>query len=250
MNFYLWALLVTLVGIIILYFWAGKWGLKGIKYLYLYFLLCLPLSFLVNFAIKQPLGSLLLSLFNLGEDRQNWPLWFLPIANLLAPFTEEGIKLLPIAFSDVRNFLNEKKMALILGITFGACFGIGETWLLAILFTQKMPGFATGSFWLLIGFFYERLLAVIGHGCMTAIVFIGFKHNFLKYYLIAVAFHYFANVGAALYQSGYLSAEVAYVPIFGIFILLFSYIFRIERQLRKLENIPTKGLILYKRGEQ
>lgn len=249
MNFYLWSFLVTLVIIIFFHFWIRSWELKEFKYLYLYLFLCLPLSLLVNQAIKRPLGLLLLSSLNLGGDPKNWPLWFLPIANLIAPFTEEGIKLLPIIFSEVRKSLNEKKMALILGLIFGAGFGIGEVWYLAILFTQQMPNLATASFLPLIGFFSERVLAVIAHGCMTAIILMGFKRNLLKYYLIGVAFHYFINFGAVLYQSGRASLDVSYIPILVMLFLLVSYIFRIERQLHTLEDTPTKGSILYKKGE-
>jgi uncharacterized membrane protein YhfC len=247
MNFYIWAFIVTIAGLAILYLWVGHWGLKEIRYFYLYLILNLPLSPLVNLAIKRPIGLKLLSLFNLSEDPKLWPLWFLPIANLLAPLTEEAIKILPVIFSDLRRALKEKKQALVAGFVLGFGFGIGEAWYLAITFTQKMPEYATGSFLLLFGFFSERTMAVVVHGCMTAIVLMGFHRNFLKYYLLAVLFHYLGNIGAALYQSGRVSGEVAYIPILVVVMLIFYYIFRIEKQLRKETSIAMKEKILYQR---
>ncbi|MGB9721847.1 MAG: YhfC family glutamic-type intramembrane protease [bacterium] len=250
MNFYIWAGIVTVVGLVILYLWVGRWGLREIKYFYLYSLLTLPLSALVNLAVKRPIALKLLALFNLEEEPKLWPLWFLPIGILLAPVTEETIKILPVIFSDLRQVLKEKKKALIAGLILGFGFGIGEAWYLAFSLTQKMPEYASGSFWLLFGFFNERLMAIVVHGCMTAIVLMGFYRNFLKYYLLAVLFHYLGNIGAAFYQSGYLSVEVAYIPIIVVVFLLFSYIFRIERQLRKENNIMKKETILYQRDDR
>lgn len=249
MNFYIWAGIVTIVGLASLYFWVGHWRLKEIRHPYLYILLCLPLSALVNLFIKRPIGLALLSLFNLKKEPKFWPLWFLFIANFIAPLTEEAIKILPVILREVRHSLKNGKKALTFGLLFGFGFGIGEAWYLAAKLTYKMPEFASRSFWHLIGFFGERTLCVLGHGLLTAIVCFGFYKNFIKYYLTAVTFHYLLNAGAALYQKGLISMEIAYIPIIIMFFVLSNYVFRIEEQLRKAYPLPTKEKILYKRED-
>lgn len=251
MNYYIWAFLVTIFSLLLLYLWFGEWGLKEIKYFYVYFLLNLPLSLLVNLSIKKLIFLKLISFFNLSEDPKTWPLYFLPVINLLAPLTEEAIKILPLLFSDLRKAIKEKKKALISGYLLGFSFGIGEAWYLAFSFTKKTPEYATGfsSFWLLSGFFGERLLAVFLHGIMTATVLLGFYKNFFKYYFLAVSFHYLVNIGPALYQTGRLKLEIFYI-LFSLTILLpFYYIFRIERKLREETPIIKKEKTLYQKED-
>ncbi len=193
----------------------------------------LPLSGLINLSIKKSIGLTLCRLLNLNEDITLWPLWFLFIANFISPLTEEAIKILPLIFSSVRNFLKDKKKALAFGQLFGFGFGIGEAWYLAILFTLQMPELAKGDFWYLLGFFSERSMAIVSHGLLTTIVLIGFKETLPKYYLIAVLFHYLMNLGPALYQKRLISAVIAYIPLIITFLVLFIYVFKIEKQLRK-----------------
>lgn len=238
-------MLATIFSLGCLYAWVGNWGLKNIKYWYLYFIITFPLSALVNLSIKKQIGLTLYSLFHLDETPKLWPIWFLAIANLIAPLTEEAIKLLPVIFSKIRKSLQEKRQAFVYGMLLGTGFGIGEVWYLAYALTLSKPEVVSGPFLSLIGFFSERIAAVLIHGLLTTIVLLGFKRNFLKSYFVAVGFHYLVNVGPALYQKGVISLILVTIPVVISVILLFSYVFKIERQLRKENTISNPVKILW-----
>lgn len=225
--------------------WVGNWGLKNIRHWYLYFIITFPLSALVNLSIKKQIGSTLCSVFNLSETPKLWPLWFLAIANFIAPLTEEAIKLLPVIFSETRKSLQEKRPAFVYGMLLGTGFGIGEVWYLAYALTLSKPELVSGPFLNLIGFFSERITAVIIHGLLTTIVMLGFNRNFLKSYFIAVGFHYLVNVGPALYQKGLVSLILATIPVLISVIFLFSYVFKIEQRIRKENTISKPVKILW-----
>lgn len=218
--------------------------MKNIKYWYLYFIITFPLSAVINLSIKKQIGLTMCSLFNLDGSPKFWPIWFLAIANLIAPLTEEAIKLLPVIFSEIRKSLQEKRQAFVYGMLLGTGFGIGEVWYLAYALTISKPELVSGPFLNLIGFFSERIAAVIIHGLLTTIVLLGFNRNFLKSYFIAVGFHYLVNIGPALYQKGLVSVILATIPVVISVIFLFSYVFKIEQQLRK-ENQISKPLKIF-----
>ncbi|MGQ9818143.1 MAG: hypothetical protein ACUVQ3_09400 [bacterium] len=245
MYLYIWAILATIVSLTIFYAWVGNWRLKNIKVWYIYLIITFPFSILVNLSIKKQIGIAMISLFNLSETPKLWPLWFLALANLIAPLTEEAIKLLPTIFSEVRKSLQDKTKAFVFGLLLGTGFGIGEIWYLAYAFNLSKPELATVPFFHLIGFFNERVGSTIIHGALTAIVLFGYNKNLIKYYFIAVAFHYLVNIGPALYQKGLTSLATTTIPLFISVITLFSYLFKIERQLRKESSIPRIKEILW-----
>ncbi len=250
MKLYIWSGIATLLSLLVFYLWIGKETLKRIKGLYLCVIFTLPLSPLVNFAIKKNIGLVLFSIFNLTEDLKSWPLWFIFIANLVSPLTEEAIKLLCILYTEVRHSLQNKKDAFTYGLILGSTFGIGEAWFLAYVLNLTKPEITNSPFLVLMGFFGERLFATFGHAFMTAIVLTGFSVNPIKYYFLAVISHYFVNIGAALYQTKHLSLEIAYVMISLVFLLLIMYIWRIERQLRKEDILVIKEEVLYKKEKK
>ncbi len=247
MKPYIWSGIATIFSLLLFYLWIGKETLRKIKDLYLCIIFTLPLSPLVNLAIKKNIGLALFSIFNLSEDSKSWPLWFIFVANIVSPVTEEAIKLLGILNSEVRRRLHNKKDAFTNGLILGSTFGIGEAWFLAYVLNLTQPEITNKSFIVLIGFGGERLLAIFGHAFMTAIVLTGFNVNPIKYYFLAVGFHYFVNIGAALYQTSHLSLEIAYIIISLALILLIRYIWRIERRLHKEGVSVIKEEVLYKR---
>lgn len=249
MNFFIWAFIVSIISSLIVYLWLGYW-LKYLRHVFLYILICIPLSAFVNLCIKRPVGMFLISLLNLKEAPQSWPIWFLPIVNLLAPLTEEAIKILPLIFNEVRAYLRNGIKALYLGFFFGACFGIGEAWYLAFSFTASMRELAKGDFLLLTGFFGERFLCVFIHGYLTALVLIGYNKSLTKSYLVAAMFHYLLNIGPLLYQKGLISAEVAYIPIGPVLIMFFHYIFKMEKKLREERPFSIEEKVLLKRNKE
>lgn len=219
--------------------------MKEIPRWYLFIIITFPLSALVNLAIKRHILLALISIFSINESPKFWPFWFLPIANLIAPLTEEPIKILPIIFTEARDSLKEKRRAYILGLLLGAGFGIGEAWYLAISFTLTKPEYAFGLFFDLIGFFSERFLVVIVHGLLTAVLLFGFKKSFVKYFFIAVGFHYLLNIGAALYQRGILSIWATTVPLLLSLLIFLKYVFKIEQQLRRESLLLTTKEIFW-----
>lgn len=250
MNLYIWAILATSVSLAIFHTWVGDWRLRYIKYWYLYFIITFPLSTIVNLSIKKEIFQTMICLFNLSEESKFWPLWFLALANFIAPLTEEAIKLLPIIFSEVRKSLQDRTKAYIFGLLLGTGFGIGEIWYLAYSLNLSKSALVSGPFLYLIGFFSERVGAVLIHGALTAIVFFGYNKNFIKYYFIAVAFHYLINIGAALYQRGLLSLEISAIPIMLSAVVLFSYLFKIEKELRKESSITIIKKVFWSKNKE
>lgn len=232
MNYYICALVGTILGILISYTWRHKW-IERRKYLLLYMFIPLPLSAIVNIFIKTPVFSYLCEIFNMNNEPAQWPIWFLTIISIIGPLCEEGIKLLPLLVI-IKLFLNDRSEIYSLGILIGSGFGIGEAWYLGYCFTKDTPEYVSGFknlLLLLLGFGGERLFAILLHSFFTGIVSFGILiKKPIRYFLLSVLSHFLINIPACLYQVYGISVStcgILTIPIFCI--LLFSVFLRLKK---------------------
>lgn len=235
MNYYICASIVTILSSLILFIWNYRL-IKGKEYLFLYSLLSLPLSAVVNIFIKSPIFSYLCSIFNIDNEPTQWPIWFTFIITIIGPLLEEGTKLLPLLIL-IKLFSMDKLMIYLLGLLIGMGFGIGEAWYLGYSFSQGMPEYTSGlkNLWMLfVGFEGERFLATLIHSFLTGIVAFGILiKEPIRYFFLAVLFHFLINIPPCLYQLGWLPPELSGILIIIIFCFLFFSVFlKIEERIR------------------
>lgn len=235
MNYYICASIVTILSSLILFMWKYSW-IKGKEYLFLYSLLSLPLSAIVNIFIKTPIYSYLGTIFNIENELTQWPLWFTFIITIIGPLLEEGIKLLLLLIL-IKLLSMDKLRIYLLGLLIGMGFGIGEAWYLGYSLSQSMPEYTSGlkNLWMLfVGFEGERFLATLIHTFLTGMVAFGILiREPVKYFFLAVLLHSLINIPACLYQLGWLPPEVSGILMIIIFcFLFFSVFFKIEERIR------------------
>ncbi len=204
---------------------------------FLFALLTLPLSPAVNLLVKTPLLNLLKQQHGI-ESLKEGPLWFIVFVLFLAPVSEEIIKVLPLAFGKLKALLEDRFSAVMIGMSSGLGFGIGENWHLA--WGVAKSGMPAGSmpFYLLGGFIVERSISIFAHGVFTSLALTGFLYCWRKrlIYLAAAIFaHALSNMPALLYQMGKISqmkTEYSLLATFFILWLLF---------IRLLKTAHDKG---------
>jgi uncharacterized membrane protein YhfC len=191
------------------------------RYLWL-LLLGLPLSAVVNVAVKQPLaisvGHLTGVIPQLGLAI---PWWFLLFLFMLAPLFEEAIKVVPLILPPVRHLLANAETALLVGMMLGISFGLGEAIFIAYGIVQ-IPAYASLQWYLFTGYAIERWIVCFLHGVMTAIFVLGLQRGgrWAAFgYLGAVGLHALFNIGAMLYQLGVASLTVAALSVYGDFVI-------------------------------
>jgi len=172
----------------------------------------LPLPFIVNPLVKEPLIRWLGQTANITTGLgAATPFWFLLFLLLLSPVVEEAIKALPVLIPPLRRFLGTKMDSLWAGLALGFGFGLGEILYLAWTI-NNLPLYTSYPWYAFIGFFTERLLTTFAHGMMTAIVVSGLQRGGKKAlfgYLGGVGLHTLINLGAFLFQLGKVDGSVA-----------------------------------------
>ncbi len=175
------------------------------------FLIQLPMSLLLNLTVKQWLSSTILGLA-------------LPLISslflllLVAPFTEEAVKLLglpllkhsPIPHRDRAGNPAKCGWRQIRtgGVLSGLGFGVGEIWAVAILvFVYTSQGGYPWFFYQ--GFIIERFLVVFIHGLMALVSYWGSCRWLPVTYLAAVGLHTAVNAPVIPYQLGLID----YMPV-------------------------------------
>ncbi len=242
MNFYIWAAIVTIIAILMFYYWFKMLKLSTIPMFLFYLLLTMPFSLIVNLVIKKPTLDFLLAVFQIDNIPKSWPLWFLVIVHFIPPITEESIKIYPLLFPSIRKIINNRAVSFTLGSLLGLGFGIGEAWYLAFALTWQKPEFAWGFFLDLVGFFGERLTVAIIHGFMTGLVFLGFyDKKFLRQFILVITIHASLNIGAALYQTGRCSLIFAALFSGVSAVILVYYIYILTEKLRKELDMKIHG---------
>jgi hypothetical protein len=215
--------------------WGGLlYALSGRKTKVLWLLLPgLPLSALVNLAIKRPL---VLRLAEIGGVEPGLgpatPLWFIVAVSFVPPLTEEAIKLLPLLLPPIRRQLSSRANAVSVGLALGISFGLGEAAYLAYAVAQA-PEYATYPWYAFTGYLGERFTVSLVHGLLTMLVAVGLWRGgwrALGGYLAAVLLHLLINVGAILYQLEVVPAWAAGLSLLAGLLILALLFERFRRQ--------------------
>jgi hypothetical protein len=201
-------------------------GLRG-RSLLVVLLVPLPLSAAINILVKRPLILGLVGPDAATIDLSTLPAWTLLVLLFVAPLTEEAVKVLPLVLPAIRGLAGDERGRLRAGFGLGIGFGIGEAIYLAFRISAD-PRYADTPWYAFTGYLSERLVACFLHGALTAIVvsrLYGSWPQRLLGYATAVALHAAANLGPLLYQAHILSAEVAWVfivPVLLVLVVLFE----------------------------
>ena len=155
------------------------------KRYWLFFLIMLPGSALINLGLKD---WIFLGLSNWQPDSNlvlyllYWPLWV-----QIVGITEELIKIAPTAIRSIRKDMQASEFSAVqIGWSLGCGFGVGEIWYLAFLIAFSTdPALQTIPWYQFTGFLFERILVVFLHGGMTMLACYGYSKN--KWYLPVLA---------------------------------------------------------------
>jgi hypothetical protein len=231
----------------LLYLLPGRTG----RYLWL-IVPALPLSALANYAVKAPLATNLAQWAGVEPSFSlQSPWWFIVFVALLAPVTEEAIKLSPLLLGRARRMMRAQPGgALWTGMALGIGFGIGEAAYIAHGIANS--ALYTGLPWYMFtGYLGERMAVCFVHGAITAVAVAGVSRGLLRGvagYLAAVGLHLLVNLGPILSVLGMLPPWGASLVFGGAFVLL-AIIFE---HLRR-SGAPDAGetvLIRRREGEQ
>ena len=212
----------------ILYALAGR----DTRYLWL-ILVTLPLSWLVNVAIKRPLGLIVGRWAGVAPAFvPESPIWYLVFLFMLAPVFEEAIKLAPLLIPRARAlFLGDVRRRLYAGMALGIGFGLGEAIYLAYG-VAKSPIYASTPWYQFTGYFGERIAVTLFHGLVTGVVVGGLagtlKRGLLSY-LTGVGLHVLGNAGVIPVQLGLTGPWIAQVGL-GVALLVAAGVFEHARR--------------------
>lgn len=184
----------------------------------------------------------------------------------LGPATEEGSKLLPLLIPKFRRWLIDRRTAILIALSLGLGFGIGEAWFVAWSLLKTNPEVARLPFYLLGGYITERWFVCFFHGVFTSIAATGLVLGWEKgilYYLWAVLIHAATNSTVYLLRFitskfGEAAGQASYSIIFLIIIIgLGTIFFRLMRRAQPVEKISilsqtkveqlTEGIIYQER---
>ena len=217
---------------------ALAWGglicvLSGGKDRYFWLMLpALPMSAAVNVLVKRPLAMEAAQMGGITPGlRPDAPFWYLAVLLLLAPLTEEAIKVAPLLWPPARALIADGCAALYAGMWLGLGFGLGEAAFLAYGVSLNST-YTEMPWYLFTGFLWERFAVCFAHAVFSAIVVVSLRRGpggLLLGYAIAAALHALTNLGAMLYQLELISGE-AWQGYLAASLLLLAVIIRRERR--------------------
>jgi hypothetical protein len=203
---------------------------KQARYLWL-MLPGLPLSFLINL-VKRPLPGLAAEAAGIEPAfRLTSPIWFLVFVALMAPLTEEFVKVLPLLIPWVRKHVQGKASGLWVGLALGISFGLGEILYLGASMA-RVPAYQGLPWFQFMGFFGERLVVVGAHGLLTALTVHGMAQGLARGiggYLSAVGLHLLVNLGALLAALRLIGPSLAQAPLLVALVLLLALFEQMRR---------------------
>ena len=183
---YLTASITTVLALLI--YGAIIWRMKSSadwRWLWLAFLIVLPMQPLAFYLVRLPLNNLLIAKLGATSRLYEWLTLF------YAPLTEEPAKLLPLLVPFIlRDIRKENFVRYALAIGLG--FGIGELWFLAFRVAAN-PRFAGVPFWHFTGFLNERLVVCLLHSVFVSVALWRLRRQFLLGVLGAMLLHFFGN---------------------------------------------------------
>jgi RsiW-degrading membrane proteinase PrsW (M82 family) len=241
-NIYLVTLIFSLVSIVLV-LWLLRFLVK-VEYRrvhLLLFLVALPLSFLVNLLVKKPLLDVIL------KNSPGVPLAHLGFPALLAtwllaPVTEELVKILPVAFPPIRKSLRAGPIAVGIGLVLGLGFAVSECWYLARNVVDQNPFSADLPLRQYGWFMGERLLSLTFHCTATSFIVTALgldrTRGALAYFAM-VLFHAFTNTPVVLYRSGEISIETTRLLLGVVLVAVLVLFLFLMKRFGPRNGMPT-----------
>jgi hypothetical protein len=196
---------------------------------FLPFFIQLPMSLLVNLTVKQWLSG---AIIGLGLPEFSMLLLLL----LVAPFTEEAVKLLglPVLRRGGQRQLRTG------GVMSGLGFGVGEIWAIAVLISLFSPSLGVYPWFFYQGFIIERFLVVFIHGLMALVSYWGAWKWLPVTYLAAVGLHTAVNAPVIPYQLGIIGylpvlLYLVFLSVVAFFVILIT-LTQPEKRLRRVQE--------------
>lgn len=253
----IYLMLIITLAISVLVYGLYIFTASGRKARYLLLLLPgLPLSALINILVKGPLATAVGDASGYGVAFAiGMPVLLMLFYALLAPVTEELIKISPLLVPQIRRMAQPQKLdALWTGFALGAGFGLGEAIYVAYQVGQA-PAYAGIPWYMFTGFLIERFLVIFAHGAMTAVftsfLFQGWGRALLGY-LIAITLHFILNASVPLMQLGFIDGNLGSLFIVAsvlALVLIFEVIRRVTRR-RESRGEVLEGMTLEAEGEK
>src|SRR5262249_34695729 len=148
----------------------------------------LPMAAVSFYLVRLPLDHWLVG--TLGAGSLAHTVW----GTLKAPLTEEPAKLWLLLAPWFRSRLRDENVPR-LGLAIGLGFGVGEAWVVALLFSSDprvsgLPWFEFGS---LSGYVVERIMGCVLHGAFTATALHFIRRAPGRAVLLAMGLHFLGN---------------------------------------------------------
>jgi hypothetical protein len=178
------------------------------------FLIALPLSPLIVYAVRLPIDGFLRTTFGISAG-------VVTIISLFyAPLTEEPAKWLTAAVPKVREAI--RRDPIFLALAAGVGFGIGEIWFLAHALI-KSPSYPDLPFWMFGGFVMERLEVCFLHGALLIPPFYALAsgRSFLLGGLAGMVGHFLLNFPIYLASINLFGLGETWKPVLLLWVLLF-----------------------------
>jgi hypothetical protein len=222
---------LALCGLAILLRCANDWRSTAFA-----FLIALPLQPLMIYAVRLPFDGLLRTTFGISAS------WIAIVALFYAPLTEEPAKWLTALVPKVRQAIVNDPV--VLALTVGTGFGIGEIWFLANALI-KSPSYPDLPFWMFGGFALERLAVCFLHGALLLPPFYALAtgRSFLVGGIIGMVAHFLLNFPIYLAGINAFGLGVGWASILLLWIALFVVSGAIlaqslSRRLKSLRSFP------------
>lgn len=183
---YVTALITTVIALSI--YGTVIWKMKSpvdYRWLWLAFLIVLPMQPLAFYLIRLPLNNFLVARLGSTSRLYEW------ITLCYAPLTEEPAKLVPLLLPFVLRDIRKENFGRY-ALAIGLGFGIGELWFVAARVAAN-PRFAAVPFWQFTGFLNERLVVCLLHGVFVSVGLWRLRNKFLLGVLGAMLLHFFGN---------------------------------------------------------
>jgi hypothetical protein len=155
-------------------------------WLFIAFLIVLPMQPLAFYLVRMPVNNFLVA--KLGAA--SWLYQFISL--WYAPLTEEPAKLVPLILPFIFRDIKQENFGLY-ALTIGLGFGIGEMWFIANRIAGN-PRFDSLPFYaFLSGFGVERFMVCLFHGAFVSLSLWRLRNKFWFGFLLALLAHFFGN---------------------------------------------------------
>ena len=243
-QIYVTAMMVTLIVLFIVYL-VARWGNLDVNKVFIAIIAGLPLSAVVNLAIKKPVILYIIKVFTLENNIGTLPTHVIILSLLVVGFSEEAIKMAPALLPSISKMLfksNYYKIAFSWFIGIG--FGLGEAYYIAYAISLN-PAYSGYPYYFFTGYMNERTIVCLIHGILTVLALYGWPSSkkIIGTYTLASIVHSVIDIPATLYQTRVIDvamAEISTSIIGFIAIIVFLYILNKARETELVHELDER----------